>query len=118
MRTYHNGELPWGHVDFRQRCRGTTRSNPLTNLTEGTSHPPDEPDLSGAKARNRSTNSGFMRRLASKYPLLLAQSPREENSLGVWKAAPELDIASIRIRIAGETAHGHIQRSRLTTVLA
>jgi hypothetical protein len=58
-----------------------------------------------------------MRRLASKRPLLLAQSPREQNSLRVRKAAPELDIVSIRISVAREPAHGQLRRARLMLVL-
>src|SRR5688572_2408236 len=69
------------------------------------------------KARNRSTKSGFMRRLAPKRPLLLAQSPREQHSLRVRKASPELDVVPIRISVAREPAHGQLRRARLMLVL-
>jgi hypothetical protein len=59
------------------------------------------------KARNRSTKSRFMRWLALKRPLLLGQTPGEQNSLRVGKTAPELDIVPIRIRSGGEAAHRH-----------
>ena len=56
-------------------------------------------------ARNRSTKSCFIRKLAAQPPLFLAQTPHLKHALRVGELPPEFDVMTIRFRGVGESSN-------------